>query len=168
MNTNKSRLFTRFVAGPIAAAGILGGVAMGLAAGAMRTPARRITPAAVTRRTSGTATSRVVRTETSGPTSGISGSGTTTGIIRSGGATAAEAVAFCTLSPFSTYREGAQCIWRIRWLRSFPSAPRRSAAKPAWASHDPCHRRRHTVRDRLRGQRCVRCGAAPSDPPSRG
>ena len=34
MNTNKSRIFTRFVAGPIAAAGILGGAAMGLAAAA--------------------------------------------------------------------------------------------------------------------------------------
>ena len=34
MNTNKSRFFTRFVAGPIAAAGILGGAAMGLAAAA--------------------------------------------------------------------------------------------------------------------------------------
>src|SRR3954452_23927104 len=35
---NKSRIFTRFVAGPIAAAGILGGVAMGLAAGAHADP----------------------------------------------------------------------------------------------------------------------------------
>jgi hypothetical protein len=39
MNTNnKSRIFTRFVAGPIAAAGIVGGVAMGLAAGANADP----------------------------------------------------------------------------------------------------------------------------------
>jgi hypothetical protein len=35
---NKSRIFTRFVAGPIAAAGILGGVALGLAAGANADP----------------------------------------------------------------------------------------------------------------------------------
>jgi len=34
MNTNKSRFFTRFVAGPIAAAGILGGAALGVAAAA--------------------------------------------------------------------------------------------------------------------------------------
>jgi hypothetical protein len=38
MNTNKSRIFTRFVAGPIAAAGILGGVAMGVAAAANADP----------------------------------------------------------------------------------------------------------------------------------
>lgn len=41
MNTNtnnKSRIFTRFVAGPLAAAGILGGVALGLAAGANADP----------------------------------------------------------------------------------------------------------------------------------
>ena len=37
-SNNKSRIFTRFVAGPIAAAGILGGVAMGLAAGANADP----------------------------------------------------------------------------------------------------------------------------------
>jgi hypothetical protein len=35
---NKSRIFTRFVAGPIAAAGILGGVALGVAAGANADP----------------------------------------------------------------------------------------------------------------------------------
>jgi len=34
MNTNKSRFFTRFVAGPIATAGILGGAALGVAAAA--------------------------------------------------------------------------------------------------------------------------------------
>ena len=34
MNTNKSRGFVRFVAGPVAAAAILGGAALGLAAGA--------------------------------------------------------------------------------------------------------------------------------------
>jgi hypothetical protein len=34
MNTNKSRFFTRFIAAPIAAAGILGGAAVGLAAAA--------------------------------------------------------------------------------------------------------------------------------------
>jgi len=35
---NKSRIFTRFVAGPLAAASILGGVALGLAAGANADP----------------------------------------------------------------------------------------------------------------------------------
>jgi hypothetical protein len=34
MNTNKSRGFVRFVAGPVAAAAILGGAALGFAAGA--------------------------------------------------------------------------------------------------------------------------------------
>jgi hypothetical protein len=88
MNTNKkSRIFTRFVAGPIAAAGNLGGVAMDWPRVPMQTPVRRITRAA-TRRTS--ATTRVIRTETSDPTSGTSGSGTTTGITRSGGTATAD------------------------------------------------------------------------------
>jgi hypothetical protein len=39
MNTNnKSRIFARFVAAPIAAAGVLGGAALGLAAGANADP----------------------------------------------------------------------------------------------------------------------------------
>jgi hypothetical protein len=85
---NKSRIFTRFVAGPLAAAGILGGVALGLAAGANADPVRRITRAAATRRTS--AAIRVIRTVTCGPTSGTSGSGTTTGITRSAGTATAD------------------------------------------------------------------------------
>jgi hypothetical protein len=96
MNTNnRSRIFTRFVAGPIAAAGILGGVAMGLAAGANADPVRRITRAAATRRSSAPATIRVIRTGTSGPTSGTSGSGTITGITRSAGTATADP--FCLL-----------------------------------------------------------------------
>ena len=38
MNTNKSRIFTRFIAAAIAAAGILGGAALGMAAGANADP----------------------------------------------------------------------------------------------------------------------------------
>jgi len=38
MNINKSRFFTRFVAAPIAAAGILGGAAVGVAAAANADP----------------------------------------------------------------------------------------------------------------------------------
>jgi hypothetical protein len=38
MNTNKSRIFARFVAAPIAAAGVLRGAPVGLAAGANADP----------------------------------------------------------------------------------------------------------------------------------
>ena len=38
MNTNKSRIFTRYVAAPLAAAGILGGAALGLATAANADP----------------------------------------------------------------------------------------------------------------------------------
>ena len=38
MNNNKSRIFTRFVAAPLAAAGILGGAALGLATAANADP----------------------------------------------------------------------------------------------------------------------------------
>jgi hypothetical protein len=38
MNTNKSRFFARFFVAPVAAAGILGGAAMGLAAAANADP----------------------------------------------------------------------------------------------------------------------------------